>query len=58
MGEGGSKYHNPDPLCRWIGPRNEVPVIVNNEEVTALVDSGAQISAISMAFARQHDLPK
>ena len=39
-GEGGSKYHNPDPLCRLIGPRNKVKVIVNDKQVTALVDSG------------------
>ena len=56
-GEGGSKYHNPDPLCRLIGPRNEVEVIVNDEQVTALVDSGAQISAVSMAFVERHGLP-
>ena len=57
VGGRGFKYHNPGPLCRLIGPRNEVQVIVNNEEVTVLVDFGAQISAISMAFAKQHDLP-
>ena len=57
VGGRGSKYHNPDPLCQLIGPKNEVQVIVNNEEVTGLVDSGAQISAISMAFAKQHGLP-
>ena len=56
-GEGGSKYHNPDPLCRLIGPRNEVEVIVNDEQVTALVDSGAQISAVSMVFVEHHGLP-
>ena len=56
-GEGGSKYHNPDPLCRLIGPKKEVEVIVNNEQVTALVDSGAQISAVSMAFVKCHNLP-
>ena len=54
---GDSKYHNPDPLCRLIGPKNEVEVIVNNEQVTAFVDSGAQISAVSMAFAKCHNLP-
>ena len=53
----GSKYHNPDPLCRLIGPRNEVEVIVNNEQVTALIDSGAQISVVSMAFVKRHGLP-
>ena len=56
-GEGDSKYHNPDPLCRWIGPKNEVEVIANDERVTALVDSGAQISAVSMAFVKCHSLP-
>ena len=55
--EGDSKYHNPDPLCRLIGPKNEVEVVVNNERVIALVDSGAQISAVSMAFAKCHNLP-
>ena len=54
---GDSKYHNPDPLCRLIGPKNEIEVIVNNEQVTALVDSGAQLSAVSMAFAKCHNLP-
>ena len=39
-----------------IGPKNEVK-IVNNEQVTALVDSGAQISAVSMAFAKCNNLP-
>ena len=56
-GEGGSWYYNPDPLCRLIGPKNEVQVVMNDEEVTGLVDSGAQISAVSMAFAEKHDLP-
>ena len=32
-------------------------MIVNNEWVTALVDSGAQILAISMAFAKRYGLP-
>ena len=57
VGEGGSQYYNPDPLCRLIGPKNEVQVVVNDEEVTGLVDSGAQISAVSLAFAKKHDLP-
>ena len=37
-----------------IGPKNEVEVI---EQVTALVGSGAQILAISMAFAKHHGVP-
>ena len=57
LGEGDSKYHNPDPLCQLIGPKNEVEVIVNDERVTALVDSGVQISAVSMAFVKCNNLP-
>ena len=56
-GVGDSKYHNPDPLCRLIGPKNKVEVVVNHEQVTALVDSGAQISAVAIAFAKCHNLP-
>ena len=56
-GEGGSRYHNPDPLCRLIGPQNEVEVIMNDEQVTTLVDSGAQISTVCMAFVERHGLP-
>ena len=40
-----------------IGPKNEVEVVVNDKWVTALVDSGAQISAVSMAFVKCHNLP-
>ena len=56
-GVGDSKYHNPAPLCRLTGPKNEVEVIVNNEQVTTLVGSAAQISAVSMVFAKHHNLP-
>ena len=40
-----------------IGPKNEVEVIVIDERATALVDSGAQISAVSMAFVKHCNLP-
>ena len=56
-GGGESRYHNPDPLHQLIGPRNEINVVVNEELVKGLVDSGAQISAISMEFVKRHDLP-
>ena len=56
-GGGESRYHNPDPLHRLIGPRNEINAIVNEETVKGLVDSGAQISAISLDFVKRHKLP-
>ena len=55
--EGNSRYHNPDLLHRLIGPRNKIDIVVNEEPVKGLVDSGAQISAISMEFVKRHDLP-
>ena len=56
-GGGESRYYNPDPLHQLIGPRNKINVVVNEELVKGLVDSGAQISAISMDFVKRHDLP-
>ena len=56
-GGGESRYYNLDLLHRLIGPRNEINVIVNEEPVKGLVDSGAQISAISIEFVKRHDLP-
>ena len=59
MTEGGgeSRYHNPDLLHRLVGPRNKMNIVVNEEPVKGLVDSGAQISAISIKFVKRHDLP-
>ena len=56
-GGGGSRHHNLDLLHRLIGPRNEINVVVNEEPVKGLVDTGAQISAISMELVKRHDLP-
>ena len=51
-------YHNPDPLFRLIGESNEtiVEIIVENNTVKALIDSGAQVSSISDKYAKQLDL--
>ena len=45
-------YHNPDPLYRLIGEPNETSIIVENQKVKGLIDSGAQISSISDKFAK------
>ena len=44
-------YHNPDPLFRLIGKANETDVIIENQQVKGLIDSGAQVSSISDTFA-------
>ena len=46
------QFHNPDPLVRLIGDTNETMVILENERIRALVDSGAQISTISYNQAK------
>ena len=45
-------YHNPDPLYRLIGEPNETSIIVENQKVKGLINSGAQISSISDKFAK------
>ena len=36
-----------------IGPQNEAPIIVNNMSTIELIDTGAQISTISISFCEQ-----
>ena len=49
-------YHNPDPLYRLIGEPNEAAVIVENQRIKGLIDSGAQVSSISDRFAEKLNL--
>ena len=44
-------YYNPDPLVRLIGEANEMEIIIENEKVKGLIDSGAQVFSISDTFA-------
>ena len=41
-------YHNQDPLFQLVGEANESTVIVEGQEARALLDSGSQLSAISL----------
>ena len=49
-------YHNPDPLFRLVGEVNETTVIVVSQEARALIDSGSQLSAISLAWVKKLNL--
>ena len=42
-------YHDPDPLLRLVGKANETTVMVEGQEARVLIDSGSQLSAISLA---------
>ena len=46
-------YHNPDPLARLIGETNETKIILENKKMNALVDTGAQVSTITVTKAQQ-----
>ena len=46
-------YHNPNPLFRLVGEANESMVIVEGQEARAMLDSGSQLSAISLKWVRK-----
>ena len=49
-------FPNPDPIAHLVGCSNEAPVIVDGQEMTALIDLGAQISSICSQFCRNLEL--
>ena len=40
-------FLNPDPIVWLVGYSNKVPVVIDGQEVTALIDLGAQIWSIN-----------
>ena len=46
-------FLNLDPITCLIGCSNEAPIIIDRQEVTALIDSGAQVSSISAQFCEE-----
>ena len=49
-------YHNPDPLGRLVGEVNESKVIIEGQETRALLDSGSQLSSISLTWVKKLNL--
>ena len=49
-------YHNPDPLYRLVGEVNETTVLVEGQEARALIDSGSQLSSISLVWVKKLNL--
>ena len=45
-------FLNPNPVVQLVGHANEVPVVMDGCEVTALVDFGAQVSNISAQLCK------
>ena len=46
-------FLNPDPIACLIGHSNEAPVIIDEQEVTALIDLGDQVLSISAQFCKE-----
>ena len=43
----------PDPIACLVGHSNEAPMIIDGQEVTALIDSDAQVLSISAQFCKE-----
>ena len=43
-------FLNLDPIACIVGQSNEVPIIIDGRKVTALINSGAQVSSVSSGF--------
>ena len=52
-----SKFLNPDPWTRLIGRANEEKIIVNGKAVTALLDTGSQVTHISLDYCQAVGIP-
>ena len=52
-----SKVLNPDPWTRLIGRANEERIIVNGKTVTALLDTGSQVTHISLDYCQAMGIP-
>ena len=50
------RYYNPDPLFRLIGESNETDIQIDGNKMTALIDSGALISAITKEMTKKMKL--
>ena len=50
------RYHNPDPIARLIGKHNESLVVVDDVKYPGLLDSGAQMSTITISQAKKMGL--
>ena len=46
-------FLNPKPIASLVGHSYEISVIIGRQEVSALIDSGTQVSSISAQFCEE-----
>ena len=49
-------YHNWDPLYRLVGEVNGTTILVEGQAARVLIDSGSQLSSISLAWVKKLEL--
>ena len=47
---------NPDPYCRFIGPKNWGEALIDEELMTCLLDNGSQLNFITPAYAHKQGM--
>ena len=52
-----TKFLNPDPWARLIGRASEEKITVNGNTVTALLDTGSQVTHISLECCQSMGIP-
>ena len=52
----GTPYLNPDPFCRFIGPRNWGEVLIDDKLTTCLLDNGSQLNFVTPTYAHERGM--
>ena len=52
----GVPYLNPNPYCRFIGPKNLGEALIDGELVTCLLDNGVQLNFITPPYAHKQGM--
>ena len=52
----GTPYLNPDPFCRFIGPKNWGEVLIDDKLTTCLLDNGSQLNFVTPAYAHERGM--
>ena len=52
----GTPYLNPDPFCRFIGPKNWGEALIDDKLTTCLLDNGSQLNFVTPAHAHERGM--
>ena len=52
----GTPYLNPDPFCRFIGPKNWGEALIDDKLMTCLLDNWSQLNFVTPAYAHERGM--